>query len=449
MRVVLLALYTMAAAPGPAATDYLWEAQRATVSGWPATAEQPALTAPVPLTVADAFGRAVVRGGHARCEAPLAAGWPALTLLAVLRVTRPAGRWQGIAGRDRPGGQAGDAYALLLDPQGSWSARLATDQGRANLTAAATAGWHQVALTYDGQAARLVLNGRTVAEAPLTGRLVDESATPFVLGAYADGTLPFAGDLARAELRDEALDPATLAADWAAWQAEHAPKDGFWFAQASDLHITDTRSVELLNRAVDQLNADPRLQFSLWLGDLTRGSTPDEMVLARLALDRLERPRYTVRGNHDQAAGVYEAQFGPLNQVFEAGGWKFILLDTNPGDDVALRESSLAWLRAQLAATPAATPLVLCTHHPLMPHTKRYRLAGADEVLKLFAGHNLKACLAGHFHGNQEEVVGGVLFTTTQCLSSTRGNHDGSDGHGYRLFQCRDGQITTSFVATE
>ncbi len=285
--------------------------------------------------------------------------------------------------------------------------------------------------------------------APLTGRLVDESATPFVLGAYADGTLPFAGDLARAELRDEALDPATLAADWAAWQAEHAPKDGFWFAQASDLHITDTRSVELLNRAVDQLNADPRLQFSLWLGDLTRGSTPDEMVLARLALDRLERPRYTVRGNHDQAAGVYEAQFGPLNQVFEAGGWKFILLDTNPGDDVALRESSLAWLRAQLAATPAATPLVLCTHHPLMPHTKRYRLAGADEVLKLFAGHNLKACLAGHFHGNQEEVVGGVLFTTTQCLSSTRGNHDGSDGHGYRLFQCRDGQITTSFVATE
>ena len=73
----------------------------------------------------------------------------------------------------------------------------------------------------------------------------------------------------------------------------------------------------------------------------------------------------------------------------------------------------------------------------------------ADEVLALFAGHNLRAVLNGHFHGNQEEVVDGVLFTTTACLSSTRGNHDGTDLKGYRLFHCAGGEITTEFVAVE
>lgn len=448
MRIAWLTAWACLTWPAGASVSYIWDAGRASPAGWAAPETGPALTADEPLTIADVYGRAVVRGS-AGCDAPLGAGWPALTLAVVLRVTAPAASWQGIAGRDRPGGGTGDAYALLLDPQGSWSARLATDAGRVNLSAAATAGWHLAAVTYDGQMARLVLDGETVAEAALTGRLVEAPGTAFRLGAYADGSLPFTGDLARVELRDEAATPEVLAAIWRDWQDEHTVRDGFWFAQASDLHVTDTRSIEIVNRAVDAINDDPRVQFSLWLGDLTRGSTPDEMVLARLALARLKQPRYTVRGNHDQAPGVYEAEFGPLNQVFEAGGWKFILLDTNPGDNVPLSEESLRWLRAQLAATPADMPLVLCTHHPLMPHTKSYRLAGADEILAMLAGHNLRACLAGHFHGNQEEVVDGVLFTTTQCLSSTRANHDGSEGHGYRLFHCADGQLTVEFVATE
>jgi len=448
MRVIFLALGLLSVTPGAAGVEYAWDAASAVAQAWPAAAAGPALQASSELTIAEDFGRQVVRGS-AFCPEPLGAGWSQLTLSVVLRVAKPAGTWQGIAGRDRPGGSAGDAWSLLLDPQGAWAGRLATAQGRASLSAPATAGWHQVALTYDGATARLVVDGQSVAEAALTGQLVEESGTPFTVGAYADGALPFQGELARVELRDDSPSAETLAAAWTAWQAEHASKDGFWFAQASDIHLTDTRSVEIVNRAVDAINADPRLQFSLWLGDLTRGSTPDEMVLARLALDRLQQPRYTLRGNHDQTPGVYEAQFGLLNQAFEAGGWKFILLDTNPGDKTPVSDDHVAWLREQIAATSAEMPIILCTHHPLMPHTKSYRLAGSDELLALFAGHNLKAVLSGHFHGNQEEVVDGVLFTTTQCLSSTRGNHDGTEGHGYRVFHCRDGAISSEFVPTE
>lgn len=448
MRTVLLLLLALISHPLRAETTYLWEVGQATAEGWPATTGEVALTPVKPLELADDFGRALVRG-VAQSEQPLAAGWAQLTASIVLRTGPLTGGWQGIVGRDRPGGAEGDAWSLLLTPAGVWNGRLLTDQGQATLAAPATAGWHQLALTYDGQTARLVVDGAVAAEAPLRGTLVEQPGTPFTLGAYAGGTLAFRGGVARFELRDTALAPEALAAAWGEWQTAHPEPNEFWFAEASDIHITDTRSVEIVNRAVDAINADPRIRFSLWLGDLTQSSTPDQMILARLALSRLEQPRYTVRGNHDQASGVYEAQFGPLQQTFEVAGWKFILFDTNPGDKTPVNAETLAWLQTQIDATPATQPVVLGCHHPLMPHTKAYALAGAAELVQRFSGHNLRACLSGHFHGNQEEIVDGILYTTTATLSSTRENHDRSSLHGYRLFHCKDGEITTEFVPVE
>ena len=67
-------------------------------------------------------------------------------------------------------------------------------------------------------------------------------------------------------------------------------------------------------------------------------------------------------------------------------------------------------------------------------------------MLALFAEHNLKAVLGGHHHGNQEEVIDGVLYTTTACLATTRTNFDGTTLRGYRLFYCTQDSITTEFV---
>jgi 3',5'-cyclic AMP phosphodiesterase CpdA len=204
--------------------------------------------------------------------------------------------------------------------------------------------------------------------------------------------------------------------------------------------------VEIVNDAVDHINANPQLAFSLWLGDLTQDSTHDEMILARLALSRLKKPAYVLRGNHDRSGGWFEKEFGSLRQRFEYGGWVFLLADSNPGDKTPMSQTDRDWLRKQLETIDPKTPIVLCTHHPLMPHTRAYHLAGADEVVALFAGHNLKACLSGHYHGNQEEIVNGILFTTTACLATTRNNFDGTTARGYRIFECRNGDITTRFV---
>jgi len=214
------------------------------------------------------------------------------------------------------------------------------------------------------------------------------------------------------------------------------------------VHITDTRSVEILNDGVDMINGDPRVAFSLWLGDLTQASEADAMALARMGLSRLRQPYHVLRGNHDLAGGHFEREFGPLNHAFEYGGWKFIMLDSNPENE-PFSEDRMQWLRDVLAATDPAQPLVLCTHHPLYPNTRAYLAPGAADVIALFSGHNLRAALSGHYHANQEGIVDGVLYTTTACLSSTRGNHDGTTKHGYRLFHCTRDSISTEFVTVK
>lgn len=384
------------------------------------------------------------------CQAPaLGDGWTALTVVADVFVQAPRGSYQAIVCRDRWGGPVGDVFGLIIAPDGSWTGRLKTAAGQCSVTAPATPGWHLLALTYDGKRARLFVDGEPVAAAAHSGALSAEPETPLAFCAYsgsANGLLQ--GALREVRIWSAALSPADLAEFAETWrrELEEARAQGFWFVQASDIHMTDTKSVEIVNDGVDSMNVDARVDFSLWLGDLTRAAAPDEMVLARLALQRLTKPYYALRGNHDLRAGVFEQQFGTLRQRIEHGGWVFLLIDSNPGDKTPIASTEHDWIREQLQTIAPATPIVLCTHHPLMPHTKAYLIAGADEVIALFKGHNLKACLSGHYHGNQEETANGILFTTTACLSTTRNNFDGTKPKGYRLFHCQGELITTQFV---
>ncbi len=379
-------------------------------------------------------------------------GWEALTVLADVYVRKPAGSYQAVICRDRWGGPKGDVFGLLLSPDGTWTARVRTVNGQATVTAPAAAGWHMPVMTYDGSVVRLFIDGRKVGEKAHTGALVSEPATPLTFGVYADGRNGLlTGALREARIWRKALDADAVTELTTAWRAEikEGQTAGFWFAQAADTHALDTKSIEMVNRAVDAINADARVAFSLWLGDLTTSSTPDQMTLARLMLSRLSAPHYALRGNHDLKPGVFEKEFGTLRRKVTHGGWVFLLVDSNPGDKTPLSDTDQGWLTEQLETIDPETPVVLCTHHPLMPGTKALRLAGAEEVLALFSGHNLRACLSGHYHGNQEETIDGVLFTTTACLTPTRGNFDGTQVKGFRIFHCAAGAITTEFMPVE
>lgn len=447
-RLFLAALF--AAASGRAGLVHAWDVAGLRGETIPDSAGNGPAVALRQVETGESLGRRFLRlpGADSSAEVRPAPGdgWPRLTLIAVVHLAQPDAGYQGVVCRDQYGGDSGDVFGLLIDQRGNWCARLTTAAGTSRVAHPAAPGWHQVALVYTGADLTLCVDGRETGTVPASGPVASVPETPLAIASYSNRQGRLRGGVARVEIHDEALPTERLAALWDEWQTRH-PVTSFAFAQVSDIHLTDTRSVEIVNAVVDRINADPEIAFSLWLGDLTQSGLPDEMALARLALRRLRQPVWVIPGNHDgPEGGVFEKEFGPPSRRFSLGGWTFFLLDTRPGDATPVAPERLAWLRTEIAATPPSEALVLCTHHPLMPHTRAYRLAGADEILGLFSGRPLRACLAGHYHGNQEEVVEGILFTTTACCSTTRGNHDGTTPRGYRRFVCGEGRIRTEFV---
>lgn len=228
----------------------------------------------------------------------------------------------------------------------------------------------------------------------------------------------------------------------------------FTFAAINDLHVLDTKSAGIVNQAVNNINADNRVQFTVVLGDIATGGRYQELKLAKVALDRLDKPWYAIPGNHDvdmktkDIFGNYKAVYGPTRWDEGEEGWLFIGLNSceESKSDVSIQPDEVAWLEQTLKKVNRERPIALFAHHPFNPNTRAYRVQNADEILGMFAEHNLNLVAAGHYHGNQVEEHNGVLFTTTACCSSTRDNHDETREKGYRLFHVAGNTIETEFV---
>ncbi|HOT52009.1 MAG TPA: metallophosphoesterase, partial [Candidatus Hydrogenedentes bacterium] len=221
-----------------------------------------------------------------------------------------------------------------------------------------------------------------------------------------------------------------------------------------DLHISDARSMAPVCKAAGQIAATRDVRFVVVAGDLATDAKLSELNMAKEALRNLQVPCMAVPGNHDvepRAArpfGNFENVFGPLHWVRDQNGWTFIGLNSCEGasSNVTIPSSELNWLRKRVKAIKSNRPIALILHHPLNPNTKAYRVKNADAVLDIFSGKNLKLAAAGHYHGNQVEEHNGVLFTTTACCSSTRGNFDNTTAKGYRLFTFDGDSVSGEFV---
>src|SRR5262249_37515048 len=137
-----------------------------------------------------------------------------------------------------------------------------------------------------------------------------------------------------------------------------------------------------------------------------------------------------------------------INYHFEHGGWQFVCLDTSDGvryTKTLVQPATLKWLDDTLPKLDKAKPTVVLTHFPLGPDVTN-RPTNADEVLKRFLGHNLRAVFSGHYHAFTEKKVGETVLTTNRCCSFRKGNHDMSKEKGYFLCQAKDGKIERAFV---
>lgn len=168
-------------------------------------------------------------------------------------------------------------------------------------------------------------------------------------------------------------------------------------------------------------------------------------------------------------------QFGRATpwESFDKAGWHIVLLDsTFPHQESYIGKLDNAqwdWLQRDLAAVPAATPVLIVSHIPILsvfplavgrPQAKgtslpAFQINGNlvhvdyERFRRLFAKHpNVKACLSGHLHIVETIDYGGVQYICNGAVAAGwwRGLHHGTD-YGYALVDLfADGTVTSRYV---
>jgi len=190
---------------------------------------------------------------------------------------------------------------------------------------------------------------------------------------------------------------------------------------------------------------------------------------------------YHTIGNHDvfgvyPASGVspesdplygkkmFEERFGKTYYSFDHKGVHFVVLDSiGITDDRAYEgrvdAAQLQWLASDLKALPATTPVIVSVHIPLVtafdsympmpaapPKHQGLRVANANEVIALFAGHNVLGVLQGHTHINETVVWKGVPYITSGavCGNWWHGTRLGTP-EGFTVVDMKNGKLSTRY----
>ncbi len=116
---------------------------------------------------------------------------------------------------------------------------------------------------------------------------------------------------------------------------------------------------------------------------------------------------------------------------FDQAGWHFVVLDStfprDAGYTAKLDEEQFDWLARDLAATPAATPVLVLSHIPILSaaafldgsneESGDWRVPGAwmhidaRRIKDLFLKHpNVKLALSGHLHLVDQVLYNGVTY---------------------------------------
>ncbi|MDQ2835604.1 MAG: metallophosphoesterase [Acidobacteriota bacterium] len=161
---------------------------------------------------------------------------------------------------------------------------------------------------------------------------------------------------------------------------------------------------------------------------------------------------------------LFEQRFGKLYYTFDHKGVHFIVLDTigitpDRGYEGRIHVDQMRWLAEDLAAIPPAMPVIVSAHIPLVtgymaylpempvpPKHHNLSVANANEVLDLFAGHNVIGVLQGHTHVNEQVVWKGVPYVTSGavCGNWWKGTHLGTP-EGFTVVTVADGKMTTRY----
>lgn len=248
------------------------------------------------------------------------------------------------------------------------------------------------------------------------------------------------------------------------------PDEGFSFVFMTDIHLQHERGAyEAFQKVIDtvnQLDSDfimtgGDLVFDVLRGNPQRGDSL--FTLYKTATAKFNIPVHHTIGNHelfgiypesdvdsthaDYKYGMFKRHLGDTYYSFDHKGWHFIVVNSIIEKDKAyygmIDPIQKAWIEQDLAKTNPSTPIAMVTHIPFV--TAFYSLYPAkdnnqpngrgiynnQEILALFANHNLKLVLQGHLHWLEDVTVGKTRFITGGAVAgrpSWRGTRHNEEG---------------------
>lgn len=257
----------------------------------------------------------------------------------------------------------------------------------------------------------------------------------------------------------------------------------FDFVFMTDVHIERGEpAVAKFSRTLAEINAlQPAFVWDM--GDMSL--YPDSAEAYLNCIKQLDSPLHACPGNHDMALDdgsprkLFNDCFGPAYYSFDFGGVHFVSLDSNAvverqgknTIDACLDAVQMAWLKADLEATPERTPIICGIHIPIVstyidrrgggtfpddfPIAPQFNKARAANLVDMLANHNVQLVLQGHAHENERATVKGIEFVSSisVCGSwwrSAEGFERGVDNvpRGYRVVEVRGGRVRHHYVST-
>lgn len=212
----------------------------------------------------------------------------------------------------------------------------------------------------------------------------------------------------------------------------------FSFVQLSDSHIGFSKEpnpdvVGTLKRAVGQINALPEAPaLAIHTGDLTHLSKPEEFdTVSEVLKEAKVGKTFYVPGEHDvfsDDAKRYLERYGKGTRgtgwhSFDFKGVHFIglvnVMNLKAGGLGVLGQEQLDWLKKDVAALAASTPIVVFAHVPLWTVYEKWGWGTEDasQALELLKRFGSVTVLNGHIHQAMQKVEGKVTFHSARSTA--------------------------------
>src|SRR5665213_347 len=210
----------------------------------------------------------------------------------------------------------------------------------------------------------------------------------------------------------------------------------FSFVQISDSHIGFNKGANqdvagTLRKAIDRANSSAGAKapdFLLHTGDITQNSKASEFDTAAQLVKGFKSEMFYVPGEHDfiDDGEQYKQRFGKGTlgngwYSFNHKGVHFVGLNNCAQVDAMgnIGAEQIAWLKSDLAALSASTPIVVFAHIPLWMVYEKWGWGTHDgaQALALLKRFGSVTVLNGHIHPVVQKIEGNVVFHTAAATA--------------------------------